>query len=590
MLPLRPVFFLTLLATSVALTWLMLRVLAPGGWRVAEGLVLLCFLGIVPWLGVCLANALPGFLQLVLARNPPRAVLPVAGDIAAGPVTAMTAIALTVRNEDMAAVLPPQRALLDALDEAGAGDRFVLWVLSDTQDPVAAAVEEAAVAAFRAADRDPARVRYRRRAANTGFKAGNVMDFLDHHAAGIDLVLMMDADSAMAAESVLRLVRIMQADPRMGIVQHLTVGKPAAAAFPRLFQFGMRAGMRVWATGQALWQGDEGPYWGHNAILRAHAFRDHCKLEALPDGSMILSHDQVEAARIRAAGWRVCVWAGEDGSQEANPPALPEYLHRDARWLAGNLQYRHLLRLPGFRWMGRWQLVQAIMMFVGAPLYVAVLLLAAFLAATGAATEVPRGPLLGLTLAWTVALYAPKLLGYAEVLIFPARRARYGGGWRFALGAVLEFVFMLLMDAVAQVHKTLAIIRLSLGYRAAWLPQNRSDRGVGWDEAARMFWPHTLVGTAVFAGFAQAGGVAVLWALPFAGGLLLAIPFCVVTADPGFSAWLRRHGIAAVPEEVAALPHDEVAEKPRDEVRALPAMSPASAAEKLHRSQPDPVA
>lgn len=546
----RMVFFAILLAGSVVLAWMMARVLAAGGWRAAEIMLMGCFLGIVPWLGVCLGNALPGFLVLVGARNPPRAVLPVAGDIEEGPIALITAIAVMVRNEDMAQVLPAQRALLDGLDAAGVGGRFVLWVLSDTQDPVAAAAEEAAVAAFRAGDRDPGRVRYRRRAANTGFKAGNVMEFLDHHAAGIDLVLMLDADSAMAAGSVLRLVRIMQSDTRMGLVQHLTVGRPAAAAFPRLFQFGMRAGMRVWSTGQAVWQGDEGPSWGHNAIFRAAAFRDHCKLEALPDGSTILSHDQVEAARLRAAGWRVCLWAGEDGSQEANPPALPEFLHRDSRWLAGNLQYWHLLRLPGFRWMGRWQLVQAIMMFLGAPLYVAVLGLAAVLAATGGAEEVPRGALLAMAAAWGVALYSPKLLGYLEVLLFAAQRARYGGGWRFAAGAGLEIVFMLLMDPIAQVHKTLAMLRLALGRRAAWLPQNRSDRGVGWGEGLRMFWPHTLAGAAAFAGFAQAGWFAVLLALPVAGGLLVAVPFCVATAHPAVSAWLRRHGIAAVPEEV----------------------------------------
>jgi membrane glycosyltransferase len=550
----RPVFFAILLAGASALAWLMARVLAPGGWQPAEIALMACFLGIVPWLGVCLANALPGFVVLIAARNPPRAVLPVQGDIEAGPIALATAIAVTVRNEDMAQVLAPQRALLDGLDAAGAGDRFVLWVLSDTQDPAAAAAEEAELAAFRAADRTPARIRYRRRAANTGFKAGNVMDFLDHHAEGIDLVLMMDADSAMSAPAVLRLVRIMQADPRMGLVQNLTVGRPAAAAFPRLFQFGMRAGMRVWATGQAVWQGDEGPYWGHNAIFRAAAFRDHCRLEPLPDGSTILSHDQVEAARLRAAGWRVCVWAGEDGSQEANPPALPEFLHRDARWLAGNLQYRHLLRLPGFRWMGRWQLVQAIMMFVGAPLYVAVLALAATLAATGAAADVPRGALAAIALGWTAALFSPKLLGYLEILLFPARSARYGGAWRFAAGAALEFAFTLALNAIAELHKTLAMLRLALGRRAGWLPQNRSDRGVGWGEAARMFWPHTLAGIAAFAGFAQAGWPAVLWALPFAGGLLFAVPFCVLTADPRVSRWLRQRGIAAVPEEVEPPP------------------------------------
>ena len=548
--PGRIIFFAILLATSAGLTWLMLQVLAPGGWRAAEVLIFLAFLGLVPWLGVCLANAIPGFLQLILSQNPPRAVLPITGDIESGDITLTTAIAITIRTEDMALVLPPQRTLLAALDQTGASEKFTLWLLSDTQDPTAAAAEQAAIAAFRAADPNPTRIHYRRRTENTGFKAGNVMDFLDHHAQGIDLVLMLDADSAMTAPATLRLVRIMQADPTMGIVQNLTVGKPAAAAFPRLFQFGMRAGMRVWATGQALWQGDEGPYWGHNAILRAHAFRTHCKLEPLPDGSPILSHDQVEAARIRAAGWRVCVWAGEDGSQEANPPALPEFLHRDSRWLAGNLQYWHLLRLPGFRWMGRWQLIQAIMMFLGAPLYVAILALAALLAATGGATETPRPALAALALAWTLALYAPKLLGYLEILLSPARSARYGGRPRFALGAILEFIFMLLMDAIAQLHKTLAIARLALGRKPSWLPQNRTDRGVSWTEATRMFWPHTLIGLITFTAFAQAGTPAILWATPFAAGLPLAIPFCVLTASPGFSAWIRRHQIAAVPEEL----------------------------------------
>ena len=550
--PGRTIFFTLLLTTSAGLIWLMLQVLAPGGWRAAEILIFAAFLGLVPWLGVCLANAIPGFLQLILAKNPPRSVLPVTGDIESGEITLTTAIALTIRNEDMAQVLPPQRALLAALDAAGASKNFTLWLLSDTKDPTAAAEEQSALAAFRATAPHPERIHYRRRAKNTGFKAGNVMDFLDHHATGIDLVLMLDADSAMTAPAVLRLVRIMQADPTMGIVQHLTVGKPAAAAFPRLFQFGMRAGMRVWATGQALWQGDEGPYWGHNAILRAHAFRTHCKLEPLPDGSPILSHDQVEAARIRAAGWRVCVWAGEEGSQEANPPALPEFLHRDSRWLAGNLQYRHLLRLPGLRPMGRWQLIQAIMMFLGAPLYVAILLLAALLAATGSAPETPRPALAALALAWTLALYSPKLLGYLEILLSPARSARYGGRPRFALGAILEFTFMLLMDAIAQLHKTLAIARLALGRKPSWLPQNRTDRGVSWTEATRMFWPHTITGLAVFAAFAQAGPPAILWAIPFAAGLPLAIPFCVLTANPNFSAWLRRHQIAAIPEELNA--------------------------------------
>jgi membrane glycosyltransferase len=522
-------FFLLAGGTAAWLIWLMAGMLAGGGWTVPKALILVCFVPIAPWVGICVGNAVLGFAVLMGARDPAAASFPVKGDFETGAIAARTALAVTVRDEDLGVVLPPLRRLMDELGDP----HFEVWVLSDSREDEAASV---AAAGFR----------YRRRAVNTGFKAGNVMEFLERHAEGIELVVMLDADSVMSASAVRRLVRIMQADTTMGIVQHLTVGLPAASAFPRLFQFGMRAGMRVWATGQGVWQGRQGPYWGHNAVLRAAAFREHGKLAPLPDGSLILSHDQVEAAQLAAAGFGVAVWAGEEGSQEANPPAFPEFLQRDVRWLAGNLQYRWLLFRPGFRAMGRWQLVQAILLFAGAPFHTAIMLLAAWSAARGDAV----GAVWPVALGWALALYSPKLLGYVEVLASRRLRAAYGGGWRFAAGAVLEIVFSLLMDPVATPHKTFAMVRLALGRRAGWLGQNRVDRGVGWGEAARMFWPHTLLGVAVFAGFAAGGWGAVLWAAPFAGGAVLAIPFCVVTASAGFSGWLRRWGIAAVPEEV----------------------------------------
>ncbi len=540
MIPGRAAFFLLLGATALGLCWLMAMALAPGGWTAVKALILAAFVPNAVWLGVCVGNAVAGFAVLVGRRDPARAVLPVAGDVERGPIVARTAIAVTVRNEDMDAVLPPLAALLAGLDDP---EHFTLFILSDTQDPALAAREAAAVAGF------PHPVRYRRRTRNDGFKAGNVMEFLDHHADGHELALMLDADSAMSPAAVRRLVRIMQAAPRLGLVQSLTAGRPASLAFPRLFQFGMRAGMRVWAVGQALWQGDSGPYWGHNAILRIAPFREHCRLDPLPDGSTILSHDQVEAARLRAAGWGVAVWADDTGSFEANPPAMPEFLHRDGRWLAGNLQYRHLILLPGFRPMGRWQLFQAMLMFAAAPLHVAMFVLACIAAQTAPA-DYPREALLGLALAWPLALYAPKLLGYLETLLFRDRRARYGGGGRFAAGAGVEFAFMLLLDATSNVAKTLAMGRLLLGAKAGWLPQNRSDRGVGWGEAARLVWPHTLLGVVCFAALAWASPAMALLALPFAGGLLVAVPFCVATSGPVLSLWLVRRGIGAMPEEL----------------------------------------
>jgi membrane glycosyltransferase len=543
----RALAVLIALLVGTALGWLLVEVLAPGGWTLAKLVMLVAFIGVTPWTGLCAANGLIGFAILLLCRDPIRTVCPVP----LGPPrsVARTAIAMTVRNEDMRRVLPPLRRLLNDLARSGVGDAFAVFILSDT-DEASAIDEEQDVAAFAAQDRDPARIHYRRRASNAGFKAGNVMDFLDHHADGFEFMLALDADSEMSAAAVLRLLGTIQENPGLAVVQHLTIGLPASSAFPRLFQFGMRAGMRTWAVGQAWWQGDEGPYWGHNAIVRVAPFRQHCRLPTLPDGRHILSHDQIEAAVLRGAGWGVRVLPEEDGSWEANPPALPEFFRREIRWLAGNMQYLRLLGLPGLRPMGRWQLIQAILLFTGTPLYLLFLLAAATAAATDITSPFPARWALALTFGWLGALYAPKLLGYAEVALSPEKRGRYGGLASLASGACSEFCFTLLLDAISSVTKTIALLRLAMGIPTHWTPQNRDDRGVGWREAIGLLWPQTAIGLIVLAAFVHAGWSAMVWAMPLAGGLLLAIPLCVWTADPRVGRWMRSKAVAAVPEEL----------------------------------------
>ncbi len=557
----RRLFLGLVAAVAMGLSGLAWAVLAPGGWSVWEVLILICFAANAPWLGLSAATGLVGLAIRLFAADPTAAVVPgmrpksASGAAAAAPVSSRTAVAVCVRDEDMAAVVPPLEKLLRDLGAAGHADRFAVAILSDTPPGPAAEAEEEAASAF-ALRHPPGAVLYRRRAENTGFKAGNVMDFLDRHAEGFDLLLLLDADSRMTADAVLRLVRIMEAEPGCALVQPTVAGDRAESAFQSLFGFGHRHGSRVWATGQAWWQDKEGPFWGHNALIRIAPFREHCRLPTLPDGSAILSHDHVEAAMLHAAGWAVRVVPEDDGSLDTHPPHLIAFLDRDLRWAAGNWQYRLLLLRRDLGRLGRFQMLQALLHYALSPLWLALLPLAALNAATGGAEETPRGLLLALLGASYVALHMPKLAGYAEALLRPATAAAAGappgGGGRMALLRRMgrELFFTLLFEPISAMDKTATMLRLATGRRSGWAAQERRAREVSAAEALRRFWPHVLAGAALL-------GLVGLSATPFAAlallpavlGLLLVVPFCVLTSKPHRSK-------AATPEPVRSFGGD----------------------------------
>lgn len=525
----------------LALAW---RVLAGGGWTAWEALILAGLAANAPWLGLSAATGLIGLAVRLLARDPAAAVLPALRhrrDLEASPIGTRTLLAVCVRLEDMTTVLPPLARLLRDLDGADEG-RFALGILSDTPDGRAADAEAQAVAAM--ATRLPeGAVLHRRRGTNTGFKAGNLMDFLDRHAEGFDFALVLDADSTMDAAAVRRLVRVMQADPGLAILQPTVAGCGAETCFARLFGFGHRHGARLWATGQAWWQGPEGPYWGHNALLRIEAFRRDARLPLLPDGSHILSHDHAEAALLHAAGWAVRVLPEDTGSFERHPPDLLALFSRDLRWAAGNLQYRHLLRRPEFGALGRFQMLQAILHYALAPLWFALLPLAALNVLTGGADQTPRGALVALLLAGFAALNMPKLAGYAELLLRPgpARRAEL----LRRMGQ--ELVLGVLLDPVAAMERTLTMLRLTRARWGGWAPQHRAARTITWPSATRRFGLHMAAGLVMASCFAAGGSFALLAALPMIAGLLLAAPLAVVTARPEAFAGAGRMAGADAP-------------------------------------------
>ena len=521
----RALFLGLVLAVSAALVWLGARAIAPDGWTPLRLAIFACLVVNAPWLALSAATGLIGFALRLGVADPARAVLPQLALPQAGrPATLRTAIAVCVRDEDVPAVFGRLARLADAITRAGRAPAYVLCVLSDTASDTLAAEEEDASERLRTVDGPE--VLYRRRTVNTGFKAGNVMSFLDAHAGAFALMLCLDADSEMTLPAIERMASVMQADPRLAIVQATFHGHGAHAPFSRLFGFGHRHGLRVWATGQAWWQADQGPYWGHNALVRVAPFRAHCRLDPLPDGGLILSHDHVEAARLQAAGWKVRVLADDEGSSESHPPTLPDYLVRDVRWAAGNMQYRHLLRRPDLGPLGRLQMLQAILHYGLTPFWFAMLPLAALNAAlllTDTALVLTVG-------GWGV--QGPNLRGSADVVLGPALGGACGGAARFARSCVQEIGATLVLDPVIAAHKSWAVLGLALGRRVGWAGQVREGHAIGWPAGWRLFWPHTAAGLAILGLFGSASGFAGLASLPFAAGLVLSVPFAVLTSVP----------------------------------------------------------
>jgi len=222
------------------------------------------------------------------------------------------------------------------------------------------------------------------------------------------------------------------------------------------------------------------------------------------------------------------------------------------RWAAGNMQYLTLLRRPGLSGMARFQLLQAILLFLCAPLWVLAFILAAILAATGRFDEMSNLHLGALMFLFWVTQHSPKLAGYAQVLMQGEQARRYGGRGVFAGGAALEILFSTVLSPIGCVNKTRFLLALPFGARMGWGTQNRAERDVGWADAARLLWFHTLAGVLAFGFLALTAPWAISFALPWAGGLLLAIPFCVLTASPRLARFLAARGLAATPEEVQA--------------------------------------
>ncbi|MGU3492471.1 glucans biosynthesis glucosyltransferase MdoH [Xanthobacteraceae bacterium A53D] len=552
---------LVVLALNLA-SWAVVALLAAhlagqAGWRAVDIILFLCVLMATPWMLIGFWNAAIGLLLTHGLRNGMARAAPFLKGMEEGRILGRTAILMTLRNEDPARAVARLRAVKADLDATAHGQMFDYFLLSDTGRADIAAAEEAEVARWRADD-VAHRIHYRRRESNEGFKAGNVRDFCVRWGADYDYMLPLDADSVMGAQAILALVRILDRHPRMGILQSLVVGMPSASAFARIFQFGMRHGMRCYTLGATWWTGDCGPFWGHNALVRIKPFFDHCHLPVLPGkpplGGPILSHDQVEAVLMRRAGYEVRVVPVESESYEENPPTIAEFVARDLRWCLGNMQYLRLQGLSGLKPVSRFQLLWAVLMFASVPavpLALAILPLA--VAGLAPAVAAGLGPQVGLFYLGLLLLSQfPKLAGLADVLLTPGGVAAYGGRARFLLSALVEMVFSLLLGAITAIATTRFLAGLALGRaKAGWNGQVRDAHVLSLASAWQALSVQTLFGLAVGSALALAAPSLLLWTAPLLAGCWLAVPFACLTADPRFGRWLAARGVCAIPEEAA---------------------------------------
>ena len=461
------------------------------------------------WISGGAATAILGLFQPRAARPAPAATWTPKG---------RTAILLTLCGEPAA---PVARALADlrrGLDRIGLGDAAQIFVLSDTSGEARIAAEQAALAPLAASGA----LVYRRRAVNTGRKPGNIADWLRSHGDGFAYMMVLDADSKMGAGRIRDLIHRMETRPRLGLLQAGMTLVPARSLFGRHQRLAARLLSPNFGRGMAAWSGESGNYWGHNAIMRTAAFRVAADLPVLsgpaPFGGAPLSHDFVEAAWIRRAGWSVELDPETAGSAEDGPQTLAEFHKRDRRWCQGNLQHLRLLAEPGLAPLSRLHFASGIMGYLAAPIWLALVALIA----SGAVTV--RGALPFALIAGVLVL--PKLCALGDWMA----RARTLRRRALILRAgVAELALSTIVAPLVMVRQTGSVLSVLAGRDCGWksgraarpLPRGLPEAGAG----------AALVALTVVTGPVSA----LVWLMPIALPLLAA-PVLVPVLDAGAAA------------------------------------------------------
>jgi membrane glycosyltransferase len=604
-------FSATFVLTSLA-TWFVADLYwSDGRLDGLEIALLILFVPLFAHIAVGFCTAFAGFYVINRGGDPSR--ISEAGPAGRPPRLASTAVVMPVFNEDVSRVFEGLRVVFKSVQEAGGADSFDFFILSDSNQPNQWIREEVAWAELCKQVGGFGKIFYRKRRQAINKKAGNVADFLRRWGRNYRYMVVLDADSVMTGKALTTLVSMMEDNPSVGIIQTAPRVVRGETLYSRLQSFANRLYSPLYLAGLNYWQQHEGNYWGHNAIIRVQPFMEHCSLPELPGnepfGGRILSHDFVEAALMRKAGWAVWLAHDIEGSYEEGPPTLIEAAKRDRRWCQGNLQHAWLLTARGFRPANRFHLLMGIMAYVSSPLWLLFLILGTVemvdqtaQAAGGAASPFAETTsVFGYTVALPEALtlfsltmlllFLPKFVSVVVMLGRPAEVELYGGRGRLVASAVMEAAVSMLLAPINMIFNTKFVIFTLLGQGVGWVAQKRAvdDDGTDWREAIITHGLQTV--------FGMVWGVSSLilipayfaWLGPVLAGLVFSIPLSIFLSKASFGRRARDLGIFLTPEETNPPPELRLLERNLAECyRHLPPFEPLRADYGLMQAVLDP--
>ncbi len=566
----RRVFFTAAFVLTSLATWFMADLFALDD-RISgiEWVLLALFVILFSQLAIGFVTALLGFYVINRggdSRQITRTVKP-GEDVP----LASTAVIMPAFNEDVSRVFEGLRVIFRSVQETKKLEHFDFFILSDSNQPNQWIQEEVAWVELCKQVGGFGKIFYRKRRQQINKKAGNVADFLRRWGKNYRYMVVLDADSIMSGQALVQLVAMMEKNPSVGIIQSAPRLVNGETLYARLQQFANRLYSPLFLAGLNYWQQIDGNYWGHNAIIRVQPFMDHCALPDLPGsepfGGRILSHDFVEAALMRKAGWGVWLASDIEGTYEEGPPTLIDSAKRDRRWCQGNMQHSWLLSAKGFRPVNRFHLLMGIMAYVSSPLWLLFLILStihvfsmlrdphadwrpeSYTSLLGYVIEVPQA--LVLFIFTMLLLFLPKIISVILTVQDKSQADRFGGRAPVVVSAVLECITSALLAPINMMFNSKFVLFILLGQGVTWVTQNRgvADDDDDWREAILTHGGHT--------GFGLVWGVSAFillpvyfwWLSPVLAGLVLSIPLSIVLSKVSFGRYAKNLRIFLTPEE-----------------------------------------